>query len=238
MSSKRTVFITGGNRGIGRAIAEKFKSFNYNVAIGVRQPEAFKDAGCLAVECDVTVSSSLTKAFKEVEERFGFVDVAIANAGIIRDTLVLRMKEDDFQHILDTNLTGAWRLAKLASRSMMRNKFGRIVFISSVSAGMGGIGQTNYSASKAGMIGLARALTRELASFGITVNVVAPGIVQTGMISSIPDNLREELIQRVPIRRIGLPEEVANAVFWLSSDEASYVSGVVLPVDGGLSMGF
>ncbi len=238
-SSGRVVLVTGGNRGIGLAIARTFAESGHRVAVTYRSdpPPVAAEAGLLAVRCDVTSESSVDAAFTVVEEQLGPVEILVSNAGITKDTLVLRMKESDFTDVIDANLTGGFRVAKRAVKGMMKARFGRIVFISSV-AGLGGqAGQANYAASKAGLTGLARSLAKEFGSRGITVNVVAPGPIATDMLDALTDDQRQALVSMVPLARPGEPAEVAAAVSFLASDAAGYITGVVLPVDGGLAMG-
>ena len=231
----RSVLVTGGNRGIGRAIAEAFRDAGDRVAVTSRGGGAGE--GLYAVACDVTDPAQVDAAFDDVEAHQGPVEVLVANAGITRDTLLLRMGEDDWGAVLDTNLTGAFRVAKRASRGMLRLRRGRIVFISSVVGLSGSAGQANYAASKAGLVGLARSIARELGSRGITANVVAPGFVETDMTASLSEARRGEVLAQVPLGRYGTPAEVADVVRWLASDAAAYVTGAVVPVDGGLGMG-
>jgi len=231
----RSVLVTGGNRGIGRAIAEAFSRNGDQVAITYRSGEP--PEGFLAVRCDVTDPESVENAFAEVEEAQGPVEVLVANAGITRDQLMLRMSEEDWAAVLDTNLTGSFRVAKRAARGMLRMRRGRIVFISSVVGLLGSAGQVNYAASKAGLVGMARSLARELGSRSITANVVAPGFVETEMTAVLPDEKKAEYRAQIPMQRYATVEEVAGVVRWLASDDAGYVTGAVIPVDGGLGMG-
>ncbi|GAA1867755.1 3-oxoacyl-ACP reductase FabG [Brevibacterium marinum] len=235
MSEPRTVLVTGGNRGIGRTIAEEFLAQGDTVAVTSRNGDA--PEGALAVSADVTDAESLDRAFSEIEEKLGPVEVVVANAGINRDNLLMRMKDDEFEDVVDTNLTGTFRTVKRAITSMIRAKKGRIVLISSVSGLYGVPGQSNYSASKAGLVGLARSITRELGSRGITANVVAPGFIRTDMTDELPEKQQKEYLATIPAKRFAEPDEVAKVVRWVSSDEASYISGAVIPVDGGLGMG-
>lgn len=230
----RVVLVTGGNRGIGLAIARRFQALGDTVVITTRgdAPE-----GLNAVRCDVTDADQVDAAFKEVESTYGPVDVLVANAGITKDGLIVRMSEEQFTSVIDANLTGSWRVAKKASVSMLKRRTGRIVFISSIGAYFGVPGQANYAASKAGLIGLARSMAKELATRNITVNVVAPGGVDTDMVSSMTDAQREGIVGAIPIGRLATPDEVAAAVTFLASAEAAAITGVVLPVDGGLAMG-
>jgi 3-oxoacyl-[acyl-carrier protein] reductase len=231
----RSVLVTGGNRGIGRAIAEAFLAQGDKVAVTTRNGGA--PEGALDVRCDITDSEQVEAAFAEVEAAHGPVEVLVANAGITKDTLVLRMSEDDWTSVLDTNLTGSYRLAKRAAKGMLRLKRGRLIFISSVVGLLGSAGQTNYAASKAGLVGLARSLARELGSRGITANVVAPGFVTTDMTDVLTDEQKDAIKQQVPLGRYAAPDEIASAVTWLASEGSAYVTGAVIPVDGGLGMG-
>lgn len=231
----RSVLVTGGNRGIGLAVAQRLAADGHKVAVTHRGSGA--PEGLFAVQCDVTDSASVDAAFKAVEEHQGPVEVVVANAGITDDTLIMRMDEDQFTRVLDANLTGAFRVAKRATRGMLRSRFGRFVFLGSVVGLAGGPGQVNYAASKAGVIGLARSLTRELGSRSITANVVAPGFIDTDMTAAMEDKYREMAVQAIPLGRTGKPEDVAAVVSFLASDDSAYVSGAVLPVDGGLGMG-
>ncbi|TAM69887.1 MAG: beta-ketoacyl-ACP reductase [Microbacteriaceae bacterium] len=231
----RTVLVTGGNRGIGYAIAEEFVAQGHRVAVTARTGAG--PAGTLAVQADVTDSASVDAAFTEIENRLGPIEVVVANAGITRDTLLMRMSEDDFDAVVDTNLGGAFRVVKRASKGMLKLRFGRIVLISSVVGLYGSAGQVNYAASKSGLIGMARSITRELAARGITANVVAPGFIETDMTAELPEAQQAEYKKSIPAGRYGSAAEVAKAVTWLASDDAGYVSGAVIPVDGGLGMG-
>jgi len=231
----RSILVTGGNRGIGKAIAEAFLAAGDKVAVTSRSgggPE-----GALALTCDITDPAQVEKAYAEVEAAHGPVEVLVANAGITKDTLLLRMSEEDWSSVIDTNLGGAFRLAKRAAKGMLRLKRGRIVFISSVVGLLGNPGQVNYAASKAGLVGMARSLARELGSRGITANVVAPGFVETEMTEVLTDEQRKAISDRVPLGRYAQPDEIAAAVTWLAGDGAAYVTGAVIPVDGGLGMG-
>lgn len=236
----RSVLVTGGNRGIGLAIARSFADAGDKVAITCRSgepPRELADQGVLAVRCDVTDPEQVEQGYKEVEERHGPVEVLVANAGVNRDQLLLRMSEEDFTDVLETNLTGTFRLVKRACRGMLRRRGGRVVLISSVVGLSGSAGQANYAASKAGLVGFARSLARELGTRGITCNVVAPGMVDTGMVHELTDEQRADILARVPMGRYARPEEVASAVRFLASEEAAYITGAVVPVDGGLGMG-
>ncbi len=233
----RTVLVTGGSRGIGLACARRFASAGHRVAVTSSSTKV-DDAALLAVACDVTKPEDVERAVTEVEDELGPVEVLVANAGINRDGLLVRMSEDDFAAVVDTNLTATWRMTKRVVPKMMRARWGRIVVVSSVGAYVGASGQANYAASKAGLIGLARAVAREYGPRGITANVVAPGPIDTDMLTSMPDDRRAQLGEQVPLGRIGTVDEVAAAVSFLASDEAAYITGAVLPVDGGLGMGF
>lgn len=231
----RSVLITGGNRGIGRAIAEAFIAAGDKVAVTTRNGDA--PEGALGVAADVTDSASVDAAFTEVEKAHGPVEILVANAGITRDTLLMRMSEEDFTDVLDTNLTGAFRVLKRASKGMIRMKRGRVVLISSVVGLYGSPGQINYAASKSGLIGMARSLTRELGSRGITANVVSPGFVRSDMTDELDESTQAKYLQNIPAGRFAEPTEVAAVVRWLASEDAGYISGAVIPVDGGLGMG-
>jgi 3-oxoacyl-[acyl-carrier protein] reductase len=231
----RTVLVTGGNRGIGLAIAQAFGKQGDRVAITHRGSGA--PDGLMGVQCDITDPEAVDAAFTAVEGELGPVEVLIANAGITQDTLLLRMTEEQFGQVLDTNLTGAWRCARRASGRMLRARWGRMIFISSVVGLYGAAGQVNYAASKAGLVGMARSITRELGSRNITANVVAPGFIDTDMTSVLPDDRKAEIFKAIPAGRFGAVDEVASAVTWLAGDAAGYISGAVIPVDGGLGMG-
>ncbi|WP_181766797.1 3-oxoacyl-[acyl-carrier-protein] reductase [Streptomyces albidus (ex Kaewkla and Franco 2022)] len=236
----RSVLVTGGNRGIGLAIALAFVDAGDQVAVTYRTgepPEALVKSGALAVRCDITDPEQVERAYKEIEEKHGPVEVLVANAGVNRDQLLLRMSEEDFSTVLETNLTGTFRVVKRASKRMLRARKGRIVLISSVVGLLGSAGQTNYAASKAGLIGFARSLARELGSRNITCNVIAPGFVDTDMTKALSDEQREKIVEQVPLGRYAQAEEVAASVRFLASDEAAYITGAVIPVDGGLGMG-
>lgn len=242
----RTVLVTGGNRGIGLAIAQAFVrqgdrvavTYRSGVAPGADAVASGDGAGRLfGVRCDVTDSDSVDAAFTAVEAELGPVEVLVANAGITDDTLLLRMSEDQFTGVLDTNLTGAFRCAKRASTKMLRARWGRMIFISSVVGLYGGPGQVNYAASKAGLVGVARSITRELGGRNITANVVAPGFVETDMTAALPEDQKTEYRKAIPAGRFAAADEVASVVTWLAGDSAGYISGAVIPVDGGLGMG-
>ena len=231
----RSVLVTGGNRGIGLAVARALAAGGDSVAVTYRSGEP--PADFLGVKCDITDAEQVEQAFKEVEEKQGPVEVLVANAGITQDQLLLRMSEEDFSSVLDTNLTGAFRTVKRASRPMIRARKGRIVLLSSVVGMLGSAGQSNYAASKAGLVGFARSLTRELGSRNITCNVVAPGFVETEMTGVLGEERRAEILKQVPLGRYAQTEEVAATIRFLVSDEAAYITGAVIPVDGGLGMG-
>ncbi len=230
----RVVLVTGGNRGIGLAVARAFREGGDRVAVTSRSGEV---EGTLSVACDVTSASDVEAAFARVEEELGPVEVLVANAGITADTLLLSMKEEAFTRVLDTNLVGTYRVVRRAASKMIRARKGRIVLVSSVVALSGSAGQSNYAASKAGLIGFGRSLARELGSRNVTVNVVSPGFVETDMTAALPEARRREILAAVPLGRMAAPEEVAAAVRWLASEEAGYLTGAVIPVDGGLGMG-
>jgi NAD(P)-dependent dehydrogenase (short-subunit alcohol dehydrogenase family) len=231
----RTVLVTGGNRGIGLAIARAFAAQGDRVAVTHRGSGA--PDGLFGVPCDITDSAAVDAAFGTVEAELGPVEVLVANAGITDDTLLLRMSEDQFTRVLDTNLTGAFRCAKRASSKMLRARWGRMIFISSVVGLYGGPGQVNYAASKAGLVGVARSITRELGSRNITANVIAPGFIDTEMTDVLSDERKAEILKAIPAGRLAHPDEVAAAAVFLAGDAAAYISGAVIPVDGGLGMG-
>ena len=235
MTTSRTVLVTGGNRGIGFAIAREFIAQGHRVAVTARSGEG--PEGALTVRADVTDAASVDQAFTEVEAALGPVEVVVANAGITRDTLLMRMSEDEFTSVIDTNLTGAFRVVKRASKGMLKARFGRIVLISSVVGLLGGAGQVHYSSSKAALVGMARSITRELGSRNITANVVAPGFIETDMTDELPEAQQAEYRKSIPAGRFATPDEVAKVVAWLAGDDAGYISGAVIPVDGGLGMG-
>ncbi|HLL67780.1 MAG TPA: 3-oxoacyl-ACP reductase FabG [Micromonosporaceae bacterium] len=231
----RTVLVTGGNRGIGLAIAQAFAARGDRVAVTHRGSGA--EAGLLGVECDITDPQAVDAAFSTVEAELGPVEVLVANAGVTDDTLLLRMSEEQFGRVVDTNLAGSWRCAKRAAMKMVRARWGRMIFVSSVVGLSGSAGQTNYAASKAGLVGLARSITRELGSRNVTANVVAPGFIATDMTAGLPEAHKEATRASIPLGRFAEPVEVAGVVTWLASDAAAYVTGAVIPVDGGLGMG-
>jgi 3-oxoacyl-[acyl-carrier protein] reductase len=231
----RTVLVTGGNRGIGYAIAEEFVAQGHRVAVTARSGEG--PAGTTTVRADVTDADALDAAFAEIEQKLGPVEVVVANAGITRDGLLMRMSNEDFDTVVDTNLGGAFRVVKRASTGMIKAKFGRIILVSSVVGLLGGAGQVNYASSKAGLVGMARSITRELGSRGITANVVAPGFIETDMTAELPEAQQADYKKSIPAGRFAAPGEVAKVIAWLASDDAAYISGAVIPVDGGLGMG-
>ena len=235
MSSDRVVLVTGGNRGIGRAIAERFVAEGYRVAVTARSGEG--PEGTLTVRADVTDAAAVDAAFTEVEKALGPVEIVVANAGITKDTLLLRMTEDDFDSVIATNLGGTFRVVKRASKGMLRARWGRVVLISSVVGLYGSAGQINYAASKSALVGFARSLTRELGGRGITANVVAPGFIETDMTAELSDETQAEYKKNIPAGRFASAEEVAGVVAWIASDDAAYISGAIIPVDGGLGMG-
>lgn len=233
--TERTVLVTGGNRGIGRAIAEEFVRQGHRVAVTVRSGEG--PAGTLSVVADVTDSASLDAAFAEVEEKLGAVEILVANAGITRDTLLMRMTDEDFEAVANTNLNGVFRVVRRASLGMIKKKFGRIILIGSVVGLLGSAGQVNYSSTKSALVGMARSITREIGSRNITANVVAPGFIDTDMTAALAEEQQAEYKKRIPVGRFASPQEVARVVAWIASDDAAYISGAVIPVDGGLGMG-
>ncbi|SJN11910.1 3-oxoacyl-[acyl-carrier protein] reductase [Leucobacter sp. 7(1)] len=235
MSTSRTVLVTGGNRGIGYAIAERMIADGHRVAVTSRSGEG--PAGSLTVRAEMTDAASIDAAFTEIEAQFGPVEVVVANAGITKDTLLLRMSEEEFTSVIDTNLTGTFRVVKRAAKGLLKGRFGRVILISSVVALYGSPGQINYSSSKAALIGFARSLTRELGSRGITANVVAPGFIETDMTAELPEAQQKQYLDSIPASRFGKVSEIAGAVSFLAGDDAAYISGAVLPVDGGLGMG-
>ncbi len=236
MTTPRTVLVTGGNRGIGLAIARAFAAQGDTVVITHRSGEL--PEGLLGVRCEVTDSASVDAAFAAAEELAGSpVEVLVANAGITKDTLLMRMTDEEFESVLDTNLTGAFRCARRASKGMIRLRRGRMIFISSVVGLYGSPGQANYASSKSALVGLARSITRELGGRGITANVVAPGFIDTDMTADLPEDRKAAYLGAIPAGRFARPEEVAAAVTFLASPDAAYISGAVLPVDGGLGMG-
>jgi len=227
--------VTGGNRGIGLAIASALASDGWDVVITYRSGNA--PAGFKSVQMDVTSEGSVDAAFASIEEQWGIPEIIVANAGITKDTLVLRMSEEDFTSVIDTNLTGAFRVAKRASKGLLKLKRGRLIFIGSVVGGVGAAGQVNYSASKAGLVGMARSFARELGSRSITANVIAPGFVETDMTADLDEKRRGDIAAQVPLGRFCSAEEIADVVSFIASPKSSYITGAIIPVDGGLGMG-
>lgn len=235
MSTARTVLVTGGNRGIGYAIAQRMIAEGHRVAVTARSGEG--PEGSLTVRAEMNDAASIDAAFTEVEAQLGAVEVVVANAGITRDTLLLRMSEEDFTDVIDTNLTGTFRVVKRAAKGLLKGRFGRVILISSVVGLYGSPGQINYSSSKAALVGFARSLTRELGSRGITANVIAPGFIETDMTAALPEEQQQKYLDSIPAGRFGQVNEIADAAVWLAGDSAGYISGAVIPVDGGLGMG-
>ena len=235
MSTPRTVLVTGGNRGIGYAIAERMVAEGHRVAVTARSGEG--PEGSLTVRAEMSDAASIDAAFAEIEQQLGPVEVVVANAGITRDTLLLRMSEEEFTEVIDTNLTGTFRVVKRAAKGLLKGRFGRVIIISSVVALYGSPGQINYASSKAALVGFARSLTRELGSRGITANVIAPGFIETDMTAALPEEQQQAYLGSIPAGRFGRVEEIAATAAWLAGDEAGYISGAIIPVDGGLGMG-
>jgi 3-oxoacyl-[acyl-carrier protein] reductase len=231
----RVVLVTGGSKGIGRGIAQRLHAAGHRVAATYRSGDV--PAGVLGVQCDITDPAQVDAAFGEVESALGPVEVLVANAGITKDTLLMRMSDDDWSSVIETNLTGSFRVAKRATRAMMRGRFGRMIFISSVVGQLGSAGQVNYAASKAGLVGLARSLARELGSRGVTANVVAPGFIETDMTAVLSDELVKKYTDQIPLGRLGAVDDIAATIEFLASDAAGYITGALIPVDGGLGMG-
>ena len=235
--TSRVVLVTGGNRGIGLVTAQRFAAAGHRVAITARLGSADNADNLLVVKADVTDTDSVDAAVGEIEDKLGPVEILVSNAGITKDGLVLRMSDTDFIDVVDANLTGGFRVARRVSKAMMRGRWGRMIFISSI-VGLGGqAGQANYAASKAGLIGLAKSLAKEFATRNITANVVCPGPIETDMLRALTDSQRQAMLSVVPLRRLGQPEEIAAAIEFLASESAGYITGTVLPVDGGFSMG-
>jgi len=240
----KTALVTGGSRGIGKAIAQKLAETS-NVAVGYSNSKEqavevvnsiqANGGNAIAVQIDVTDNESVEKCFELVEKELSSVEILINNAGITKDNIFPRLKQDDWDSVIDTNLTGSFRVSQRAIKGMMKNKWGRIVFISSVAGISGNTGQSNYAASKAGMIGLAKTISKELGSRNITSNVIAPGYIDTDMTSFLNDEQKEDIIGQLSIKRVGKPEDIANMVSFLCSDESEYITGQVFPVDGGLT---
>jgi 3-oxoacyl-[acyl-carrier protein] reductase len=237
VSTPRTVLVTGGNRGIGLATAKQFAAQGHRVAITYRSEPPVDSDGLFAVRCDVTDAQQIDDAFAQIDKELGPVEIVVSNAGITRDGLVLRMKDDDFTDVLDANLTAGFRIARRAVKGMMKGRWGRIIFVSSIVGAAGQAGQANYAASKAGLVGLARSLAKEFASRNITVNIVAPGPIATDMLDALPEERRQAMAEAVPLGRLGSPDEVAGVICFLASDAAAFVTGAVVPVDGGMAMG-
>lgn len=237
LTASRVALVTGGNRGIGLAAARRLQRAGHRVAVTYRTEPPPDAERLLAVRGDVTDADSVEEAVGQVEDSLGPVEILVANAGATRDGLAVRMSDDDFAAVVDTNLTGGFRAARRVMRGMMRGRWGRMIFISSVVGMAGQAGQANYAAAKAGLVGLARSLAKELASRGVTVNAVAPGAIDTDMLGALGAEQLAAIADRVPLGRIGSPEEIAAAVEFLASEDAGYVTGTVLTVDGGLSIG-
>ncbi|HJQ86673.1 MAG TPA: 3-oxoacyl-[acyl-carrier-protein] reductase [Propionibacteriaceae bacterium] len=235
MNPSRVVLVTGGSKGIGHGIAVRLAQAGHRVAATYRSGDV--PQGVVGVQCDVTDPGQVEAAFAQVESAIGTVEVLVANAGITRDTLLMRMSDEDWDQVIATNLTGAFRVARRAARPMIRGRFGRIVFISSVVGQMGSAGQVNYAASKSGLVGMARSLARELGSRGVTANVVAPGFVETDMTAELGEDLVKKYAEQIPLGRLGSVNDIAGTVEFLASDAAGYITGAVIPVDGGLGMG-
>ncbi|MGW9022179.1 3-oxoacyl-ACP reductase FabG [Leucobacter chromiiresistens] len=235
MPTSRTVLVTGGNRGIGYAIAERMLADGHRVAVTSRSGSG--PEGTLTVRAEMTDAASIDAAFSEIEAQLGPVEVVVANAGITKDTLLLRMTEEEFTSVIDTNLTGTFRVVKRAAKGLLKGRFGRVILISSVVGLYGGPGQINYSSSKAGLVGFARSLTRELGSRGITANVIAPGFIETDMTAALPEAQQQQYLGSIPAGRFGQVAEIAGAASFLAGDDAAYISGAVIPIDGGLGMG-
>jgi 3-oxoacyl-[acyl-carrier protein] reductase len=233
--STSIALVTGGNRGIGLAIANSLKAAGHRVVITYRS--GTPPTGFDAVQMDVTDAASVDEAFTKIENEIGLPEIIVANAGITKDTLVMRMSEEDFESVIDANLTGAFRVSKRATKGLLKLKRGRLIFIGSVVGGVGAAGQVNYSASKAGLVGMARSFARELGSRGITANVVAPGFVETDMTAELDQSRREQIAAQVPLGRFCSPDEIADVVTFIASTQASYITGAIIPVDGGLGMG-
>ena len=235
MSAKPIALVTGGNRGIGLAIANSLKADGFHVVVTSRSGETI--SGVDSVQMDVTSDQSVEEAFTFIEKTWGIPEIIICNAGMTKDALVMRMSEEDFSHVIDTNLTGAFRVVKRSTKGLLKLKKGRIIFIGSVVALLGSAGQVSYSASKSGLIGMARSLARELGSRGITANVIAPGFVETDMTVNLDELRRNEIAQSIPLARFSQPQEIADVVSFIASERAGYITGAVIPVDGGLGMG-
>jgi 3-oxoacyl-[acyl-carrier protein] reductase len=235
VNPSRVVLVTGGSRGIGQSVAERLAKAGHRVAATYRSGEV--SPAVLGVNCDVTDPDQVDMAFSQVESAFGNVEVLVANAGITRDTLLMRMSDEDWDQVIATNLTGAFRVARRAARPMVRARFGRIIFMSSVVGQTGSAGQVNYAAAKSGLLGLARSLARELGSRGVTANVVAPGFIVTDMTAELSDDLVKKYAEQIPLARFGSVDDIAGTVEFLAGDAAGYITGALVPVDGGLGMG-
>lgn len=235
MSSKPIALVTGANRGIGLAVASTLAADGFHVVIGTRSGDAIAGFDC--VQLDVSSSQSVEDAFTLIENSWGVPEVIVCNAGKTKDALVMRMPDEDFSDVVDTNLTGAFRVARRATKGLLKLKRGRLIFIGSVVALLGSAGQVNYAASKAGLVGMARSFARELGSRGITANVIAPGFVETDMTADLDQKRREEIAESIPLARFSNVQEIANVVSFIASDKAAYITGAVIPVDGGLGMG-
>jgi 3-oxoacyl-[acyl-carrier protein] reductase len=235
VNPSRVVLVTGGSRGIGQGIAERLVKAGHRVAATYRSGEV--PPGVLGVQCDVTDPDQVDMAFSQVESALGNVEVLVANAGITRDTLLMRMSDEDWDQVIATNLTGAFRVARRAARPMIRARFGRIIFMSSVVGQTGSAGQVNYAAAKSGLLGMARSLARELGSRGVTTNVVAPGFIETDMTAELSDDLVKKYAEQIPLGRFGSVDDIAGTVEFLAGDAAGYITGALIPVDGGLGMG-
>lgn len=231
----RVVLVTGGSKGIGRTIAEQFRDAGYRVAATYRSGDV--PEGVLGVVCDITDQGQVDQAFDTIEAELGPVEIVVANAGVTKDTLLLRMSDDDWNTVIDTNLTGTFRVVRRASRAMMRARFGRVILISSVVALLGSAGQINYSSSKAALVGMARSISRELGTRNVTANVIAPGFIETDMTAVLADDVIAGYKARIPAGRLGSVDDVAQSALFLAGDHAGYITGAVLPVDGGLGMG-
>lgn len=235
MSSKPIAFVTGANRGIGLAIASTLLEDGFHVIIGSRSGELILGFDC--VQLDVTSTQSVDEAFTHIENTWGVPEIIVSNAGMTKDVLVMRMSEEDFENVIDTNLAGAFRIAKRATKGLLKIKRGRLIFIGSVVALLGSAGQVNYAASKSGLIGMARSFARELGSRGITANVIAPGFVETDMTAQLDEKRRTSIAESIPLARFSQPKEIADVVSFIASEKAAYITGAVIPVDGGLGMG-
>jgi len=235
MTMSSVALVTGGNRGIGLAIAHSLKAAGHDVVVTYRSGEA--PVGFKAVQMDVTSTESVDAGFSSIEEQWGIPEVIVANAGITKDGLVMRMSDEDFESVIDANLTGAFRVARRATKGLLKLKRGRLIFVGSVVGSVGSAGQVNYSSSKAGLVGMARSFARELGSRGITANVVSPGFVETDMTATLDEKRRSEIAGSVPLGRFCTAEEIADVVTFIASPQASYISGALIPVDGGLGMG-